>query len=193
MRRLTTALAAFLLAGAGMTAATASVAAHHGADRPAVCRAVDWGSRPKARAEADTKPLTDIRVGRHDCFDRMVFDVHIPGDHPIGYRVHYVDKLYQDGSGSMIPVRTGAVLEIRVAAPSFDVEAGSARYPGRAGKPLPGVDLSGFRTFREARFGGSFEGDTQVGLVVRARLPFRVFQLGNHLVVDVAHSWRELR
>ncbi|MFI9719461.1 hypothetical protein ACIHFE_07350 [Streptomyces sp. NPDC052396] len=193
MRRLSTALAAFALAGTGLTAATGPVAAHQGSDKPAACQAVDWGSRPKARAEADNKPLTDIRVGRHDCFDRMVFDVHTPGDHPIGYRVQYVDKLYQDGSGSMIPVGPGAVLEIRVAAPSFDLEAGGPRYPGHAGKLLPGVDLGGFRTFREARFGGSFEGDTQVGLGVRARLPFRVFQLGNHLVVDVAHSWRGLR
>ncbi|MFJ1610213.1 hypothetical protein ACIOHS_43890 [Streptomyces sp. NPDC088253] len=51
------------------------------------------------------------------------------------------------------------------------------------------VDLSGYRTFREAKFGASFEGVTQVGLGVRARLPFRVSQLPDRLVVDVAHTW----
>jgi hypothetical protein len=57
------------------------------------------------------------------------------------------------------------------------------------GRPLPGVDLAGYRTFRDARFASSFEGDTQVGLGVRARLPFRVFQLPGRLVIGVAHTW----
>lgn len=57
------------------------------------------------------------------------------------------------------------------------------------------VDVSGFRTFRQLAFGGSFEGNTTLGLGVRARLPFRVFVLPattlgtQRLVVDVAHRW----
>ena len=52
----------------------------------------------------------------------------------------------------------------------------------------------GFRTFRDLVYGGSFEGQTDFALGVRARLPFRVFVLagpgGNsRLVVDVAHQW----
>jgi hypothetical protein len=43
-------------------------------------------------------------------------------------------------------------------------------------------------------FDGSFEGQTQLGIGVRARLPFRVFSLdgpgtGSRLVIDVAHQW----
>ncbi len=55
------------------------------------------------------------------------------------------------------------------------------------------VNLAGYRTFQDTRFAGSFEGDTQIGLGVRARLPFRVFQEGNRIVVDVAHDWRGFR
>jgi hypothetical protein len=51
------------------------------------------------------------------------------------------------------------------------------------------VDLTGYRTFRDTRFAGSFEGETQIGLGVRARLPFRVLQLDGRIIVDVAHSW----
>jgi hypothetical protein len=56
------------------------------------------------------------------------------------------------------------------------------------------VDVSGFRTFRQAYWGGTFEGTTVVGLGVRARLPFRVFSLPGkgdrtRFVVDVAHRW----
>jgi hypothetical protein len=41
---------------------------------------------------------------------------------------------------------------------------------------------------------GSFEGVTNVGLGLRARLPFRVFTLSGpgsttRLVIDVAHAW----
>ncbi|WP_171166417.1 hypothetical protein [Streptomyces sp. I05A-00742] len=197
MRRLSTALAALLLAGAGLVTATGAAGAFaseptSGATDASACR-IGWGSRPKVRPDSDYHPLTDIRTGRHRCFDRMVFDVHTSDGHSIGYRVGYVDKLYQDGSGGAVAVGGGAVLEIRVAAPSHDPETGGARYPARAGHPLPGVDLTGYRTFREARFGGSFEGDTLVGLGLRGRLPFRVFQTGNHVVVDVAHTWHTFR
>ncbi|MBH1933890.1 hypothetical protein I5Q34_06200 [Streptomyces sp. AV19] len=196
MRRFRTALAALVLAGAGLATATGAVASEAakgaGGAMGASCR-IGWGSRTKIRADSEYHPLTDVRAGRHRCFDRMVFDVHTTDGHPIGYRVGYVGRLYQDGSGDTVPVFGGAILEIRVAAPSHDPETGGPRYPARPGRPLPGVDLTGYRTFRDARFGGSFEGETVVGLGVRSRLPFRAFQTGNHVVVDVAHTWHTFR
>ncbi|GGN49860.1 hypothetical protein GCM10011579_004000 [Streptomyces albiflavescens] len=152
-----------------------------------------WGSLAKTDDSATTAPVTDIRTGRHACYDRMVIDVPGAGSNGLGYSVRYVDHLYQDGSGRLIPVGGGAVLEVRVAAPAYDPETGAPTYPGRAGRPLPGVDLTGYRTFRDTRFAGSFEGETQVGLGVRARLPFRVLQLTDRVVVDVAHNWTGAR
>ena len=54
--------------------------------------------------------------------------------------------------------------------------------------------MAGYSTFRQVAWAGSFEGQTTVGLGVRARLPFRVFALtgpgtGSRLVIDVAHRW----
>ena len=54
--------------------------------------------------------------------------------------------------------------------------------------------MSGYRTFRQVAYAGSFEGQTTIGLGVRARLPFRVFTLAGpgsntRLVIDVAHTW----
>lgn len=152
-----------------------------------------WGSLDKTGASTTTAPLTGIRTGRHACYDRMVFDIPGGGSDGLGYWVRYVDHLYQDGSGRLIPVGGGAVLEVRVAAPGYDPETGAPTYPGRAGRPLPGVDLTGYRTFRDTRFAGSFEGETQIGLGVRARLPFRVLQLNDRVVVDVAHNWTGAR
>jgi hypothetical protein len=147
-----------------------------------------WGSLDKSRSTGTTTPVKNIRTGSHPCYDRMVVDVP-GGGSGLGYWVRYVDQLRQDGSGRPISVGGGAVLEVRVAAPAYDPEAGTPTYPGRVARPLPGVDISGYRTFRDTRFAGSFEGETQVGLGVRTRLPFRVQHLADRVVVDVAHNW----
>ncbi|WAX81593.1 hypothetical protein HUV60_032200 [Streptomyces sp. KMM 9044] len=191
------------LVGAALsTAAVPAVAAQAAARAATVSSAVcptGWGSQAKSdtAGTAPTTPVRDVRTGRHDCYDRMVVDLPGAGGSgsagAVGYTVRYVDRLYQDGSGVHVPVAGGAVLEVRVAAPSYDPETGDPTYPARAGKPLPDVDPSGYRTFRDARFGASFEGDTQIGLGVRARLPFRVLQLQDRLVIDVAHNWTGAR
>jgi len=187
MRRWTSALAALMLA-AGV-AATAAPTASAATD----CSVV-WGSlaRQDQTVPYQTQPLTNIRTGAHECFDRLVVDV--PGTspaNPLSYRVRYMggNAIYQAGSGTPIPVAGGDVLEITVGATSYDPSTWQVVYPARAGDPLPGVDLTGYRTFVDTRFAGSFEGEAQFGLGVRARLPFQVFQLDNRLVIDVAHSW----
>ncbi|MFE5812340.1 hypothetical protein [Streptomyces sp. NPDC056479] len=152
-----------------------------------------WGSQTKTRSAATTESVTNIRTGRHACFDRMVVDVPGAGTRELGYSVRYVSRLYQDGSGRQIAVGGGAVIEVRVAAPAYDPATGKPTYPVKAGQRLKGVDLTGYRTFRDARFVGSFEGDTQIGLGVRARLPFRVWVADDRIVVDVAHNWTGAR
>ncbi len=152
-----------------------------------------WGSLAETRSAATSEPMTNIRTGRHACFDRMVVDVPGAGSSELGYSVRYVSRLYQDGSGRQITVGGGAVLEVRVAAPAYDPATGKPTYPAKAGQRLTGVNLTGYRTFRDARFVGSFEGDTQIGLGVRARLPFRVWVTDGRVVVDVAHNWTGAR
>lgn len=186
-----------------LVAAALSASAVPAVARPAVTQRVaaasaacptGWGSQAESgTAGTTTTPVRDVRTGRHDCYDRMVVDMPGAGGSgsadAAGYTVRYVDRLYQDGSGTHIPVVGGAVLEVRVAAPSYDPQTGEPTYPARPGQPLPDVDPTGYRTFRDARFAASFEGDTQIGLGVRARLPFRVLRLQDRLVIDVSHSW----
>jgi hypothetical protein len=147
---------------------------------------ITWGSLAKTAADTTvTEELTNVRTGRHDCYDRMVVDLNGPGT---GYNVSYVDNVYADGSGQLIPLAGGAKLKIVVKAPTYN-EQGVQTYPGVTGQPLPGVNLSGYQTFRQAKFAGSFEGQSTIGLGVRARLPFRVFKLDNRVIIDVAHFW----
>ncbi|MEU9368567.1 hypothetical protein AB0D71_28650 [Streptomyces avermitilis] len=100
----------------------------------------------------------------------------------------YVDKLTAPGSPEGIPVSGGAILQISVG-PNFGPSTGSESYPRQHGQPLPGVDITGYQTFTDTRYVDAPEDDVLVGVGVRARLPFRVTQSGDQLIVDVAHSW----
>lgn len=167
---------AFILVGS--SAAPTSAAPYCG---------ITWGSMPKvAGPDLSLNQLTNIRTGRHACFDRMVFDLN--GRSAAGYHVRYVDNVYTDPAGHPLPLKGGAKLEIVIRAASHD-QNNHTTYPGVTGQPLPGVNLAGYETFREAKFAGDFEGLTTVGLGVRARLPFQVFKLDNRVVLDVAHRW----
>ena len=178
IRRLTAIVAISLASLAFVPASAASAAPYCG---------ITWGSGAKsAGPTGSASHLVNVRAGRHTCFDRMVVDLDGPAS---GYSVRYVSQVLTDGAGQVIPLAGGAKLEITIRAPSND-NAGQPTYPGVTLQRLPGVNLAGFRTFREAKFGGSFEGQTTIGLGVRARLPFRVSKLGNRIVLDVAHRWQ---
>lgn len=146
-----------------------------------------WGSTPEYSKVYTGDVITNVRSGRHACFDRLVVDLR-GGDVP-GYRVAYT-AVTEQGSGKAVPLRGAADLRIIVHAPAY--KDGKATYLPKNRKEV--VDVSGYRTFRQVAWAGSFEGQTTIGLGVRARLPYRVFVLdgpGNHtrVVVDVAHRW----
>ncbi|MFK0263808.1 hypothetical protein ACIQU1_21095 [Streptomyces angustmyceticus] len=190
MRRLGTVAAALVLAGAGVvgTAGAAGAATVPAGGKAPLACSTAWGSTDKSARDANAEPLKNITTSHTACYDRMVFDIS-GATGKAGYHVGYVDAFHQDGSGERIPVKGGAILQIYVSAPSHDPATGKQTYAGTAGKPLPGVNISGYPTFKDTKFGASFEGQTQVGLGVRAKLPFRVLQSGHQLIVDVAHTW----
>ena len=109
-----------------------------------------------------------------------------------GYSVRYVDTFVPDASGGVVDLRGKAALEVvLLGARAHDGDPNPTYTPRRRRNM---VDVSGFQTFRQANWGGTFEGTTTIGLGVRARLPFRVFTLdgpgeGSRLVIDVAHRW----
>ena len=166
-----------LVAATGIPVATASAAPYCG---------ITWGSLPKSAAAYSTKQLTNIRTGQHACYDRMVLDMNGPA---AGYDVRYVSNVYADGSGQLITLTGGAKLQIVLKAPAYNPNTGTSTYPGVVNGTLPGVNLTGYETFKSAKFAGSFEGQTTVGLGVRAQLPFRVLKVDNRVVIDVAHKW----
>jgi hypothetical protein len=147
-----------------------------------------WGSLPKSVPSSTSAPVTGVRAGEHPCVDRLVVDI---AGAAAGYDVRYVDAVTTDGSGEPVPLRGGAKLRIVVHAPAYDQD-GNPTYRPANRREL--VDVSGFDTFRQIAYAGSFEGDTTIGLGVRARLPFTVSVLpgpgsSSRVVLDVAHAW----
>ena len=165
---------------AATLAAPAAVAATTSASAAPYC-GITWGSTTKATSPSLlwTGRVTSARAGQHACFDRVVFDL-APGRGTLGYRVRYVSAVTSPGSGLPVAVTGGARIQVTVDAPST---------LGRST-----TTFTGWRTFRQLKGIGSFEGYTDYGLGVRARLPMRAFVLadadgGRRLVVDVAHAW----
>ena len=175
---------AALLATAALTATLgAGLAAAAPAQAAPFC-GITWGSLPKSAAPMSQGLLTGVRVGQHDCYDRLVLDV--AAGQVQGWAVSYVDHVTADGSGAVVPTRGEAALQLVARVPAG---------PGvPSGSPTELAPVAGFRTFRQVVWAGSFEGQTTLGLGVRARLPFRVLAVdgpgsGSRLVVDVAHHW----
>jgi hypothetical protein len=140
----------------------------------------------KTHASTRSRPLVDVRAGRHTCYDRLVLEFRGPVN---GYNVRYVKQVSQDGSGKPVPLAGRAALQVTVVAPAYDA---NGRPTYRPADPKHVVDVRGFASFRQVAWAGSYEGYTTLGVGVRRSLPFRVFILagpGGHsrLVVDVAH------
>ncbi len=154
---------------------------------------ITWGSLAKTGgsvAPASGDYLTNVRTGRHDCYDRLVLDIR--GSTSISsWQVAYANPVRAQGSGNPVALRGGAFLQITVGATDHN-DAGQLTYAPANRREL--ANVTGYRTFRQVAWAGEHEGRCSVGLGVRARLPFRVLTLavpgfGVRVVVDVAHAW----
>ncbi|KGM01070.1 AMIN-like domain-containing (lipo)protein [Cellulomonas cellasea] len=140
---------------------------------------IHWGSQGKfVEPHESSATLTNVRVGRHACYDRLVVDM-------VGAASGYWGHIQETDDGRIY-------LSI-VAAGTVPTENYERFEPS----------VAGFRTFRDVRLGSTGTedvGSSQIDVRLRARLPFRVFTLSGagggsapgteaRLVVDVAHRW----
>ena len=180
-----------LVLGLALSIAPVATAASTSPASATVCES-SWGSLTKQRAPHTGKQITDVRSGRHACFDRLVISLNGDGRGSPGYYVKYVRHVTKDGSGQRVPLRGRANIAIVINAPAHQPDGDPTYEPAHL-REL--VDVDGYQTFRQVAWAGDFEGQTIIGLGVRARLPMRVFVLretsdGSYrVVVDVAHRW----
>lgn len=127
--------------------------------------------------------VTDIRLGRHDGFDRVVFEV--GGEGTPGWDVRYVDAPSSQGSGADVTVEGEAVLQVTVTGTGYPMDTGVEEWSGP--DPLRAGDTE---TVTEVVFDGTFEGATVAFVGTAARAPFRVYLLEEpaRVVLEVADA-----
>jgi hypothetical protein len=188
-------LAAVLLAGCGSdsgggtqtaaTSAAASVAssAASSTEGAAVSDQDEAGTDVSpfpANTEPDTQAASadaqvtvhDIRTGRQDGFDRVVFEV--GGTGTPGWDVRYVDQASSQGSGKPIDVAGQAVLQVTITGAQVPDTTGVAEFDGP--NPLPGA---GTRSVTEVAYDHTFEGTAVAFVGTTAQAPFRVYALSH--------------
>jgi hypothetical protein len=166
--------AAVILLPVLLVTGTASGAASAAADLPAPTSVTPvTGTATVPPWDPNPPTLVGLRTGRHDAYDRTVFD--FTGGTP-GYRIEYA-PLVAEGSGDQIPLNGAATLRV--------VFTGA----------YPAVDLTRvydprLPTLLQIKSGGASEGYITFGLGVTDRVGFRVLRLTNppRLAVDVAHQ-----
>jgi hypothetical protein len=146
---------------------------------PAAASPFSTAPRVKERSVSVSR-LVAVRAGRHAGFDRVVFE--LDGTLP-GYRVQYVPKVVQDGSGFPVALAGKAFVQVVLTPTNAHLDSGAPSWPG------PKRFSPGFPAVRQVAFAGDFEGYVTFGLGISQPSGFRVTELRNpsRIVVDVAH------
>ncbi|WP_245813938.1 AMIN-like domain-containing (lipo)protein [Rhodococcus marinonascens] len=157
---------------------------------PADVGATEWDSNstlPTDTAPQSSLPsasadltLTDVRVGRHPGFDRVVYE--FTGTGTPGWRARYVDSATQDNCNKPISVTGNGIIQIYINRITFPYDNSGVR----SFSPVPGTGS----VVTEVREGVSWsEGDMQSFIgTARSQRPFTVFTLSGptRVVVDIA-------
>jgi hypothetical protein len=118
----------------------------------------------------DPVTVTEIRIGRHEGFDRVVFEV--DGGGMPGWDVRYVDEPTSQGSGDPVDVQGAEVLQVTLTGTGYPFDTGVDEWAGP--DPLAG---HGTATVTEVAWDATFEGTSVAFVGMTARAPFRVFLL----------------
>jgi hypothetical protein len=120
----------------------------------------------------ETALLERLAIGRHEGYDRVVFQFrnHVPG-----YRVEYVQPpLKEDGSGNVVQVKGSAFVEVRMEpASGFDLATGEGELVYKGPKRIDGA-AAGASVVREVVRIGDFEAVLNWAIGLDEKVDFRV-------------------
>jgi hypothetical protein len=134
------------------------------------------------RRETPVVLLTAVRTGRHEDYERVVFELSEQGAGVPAYHVEYIDKpLIECGSGEQVLPVGDAWLEMRMEPLDAHTQEGQPTVPHRP------VRTSGLENILALYLTCDFEAVTTLVIAVRSPNPFRAFHLESprRIVVDV--------
>ena len=138
---------------------------------------------------SDTALLERVAVGRHDGFDRVVFQFR--GDGLPGYRVEYASPPFvEDGSGNPVSVAGSAFVVVRMEpASGFDLNTGEGVKVYTGPKRID-ASSAGATVIKELVRTGDFEAVLTWTIGLEAKVPFLVTTASSpaRLIVDFRHS-----
>ena len=135
-------------------------------------------------AGSGTALLERIAVGRHEGYDRVVFQFR---DQVPGYRVEYVQPpLKEDGSGNPVNIKGNAIVMVRMEpASGFDLTTGEGVMTYKGPRRFAGAD-AGTSVVQELVRTGDFEAVLHWAVGLSDRVDFRVTTAASpaRLIVD---------
>jgi hypothetical protein len=140
-------------------------------------------TRPDTAAPSAGAQVTviDIRIGRHDHFDRVVFEV--GGSGTPGWDVRYVDAASSQASGRPMEVAGNDILQVTLTGVGYPTDTGIDEWSG----PNP-LSVAGTEVVTEVVWDTTFEGTSVAFVGTDAQVPFRVYllQAPARVVLEVA-------
>jgi hypothetical protein len=139
-------------------------------------------------ANAPTRLLSDVRVGVHDCYERVTFEFKPQRGEavgPVAWKAAYEPgPITQDGSGKTVPVKGNAYLVLRFTASGVDLSQANApeTYSGPAS-----LEAAGATRIQQVRRTGDFEAVLTWVIGLDKKRPFKVSTQDSpiRVVVDV--------
>ncbi|MCF4121677.1 hypothetical protein L1785_11860 [Antribacter sp. KLBMP9083] len=126
--------------------------------------------------------VTDVRTGRHEGYDRVVFELGGTGEGVPGWRVEYVPEALDDGSGNAVEVDGDSILQVVISGTAMPLDSGVTEWPGDRLAPTD------TEAVKEVVYRFVFEGYSTAFIGVDGDpRPFRAFLLEDpvRVVVDV--------
>lgn len=139
-------------------------------------------------SEDETALLERVAIGRHEGYDRVVFQFrnHVPG-----YRVGYVQPpIKEDGSGNVVRVMGSAFVEVRMEpASGFDLTTGEGELVYKGPRRIDGA-AAGTSVVRDVVRTGDFEAVLTWAIGLGQEVDFRVTttQSPARLIVDFRNT-----
>ena len=136
----------------------------------------------------ETALLERVAIGRHEGYDRVVFQFRnsVPG-----YRVEYVQPpIKEDGSGNVVQVKGNAFVEVRMEpASGFDLTTGEGELVYKGPKRIDAA-ASGTSVVRDVVRTGDFEAVLTWAIGLEEKVDFRVMttQSPARLIVDFKNT-----